>query len=95
MTTQHNKQTPTQKIQNWISDFVTKPNPVFGNLPPCPYAQKAIVEDKVEFLELDGVAGYETLYAHVWNFDFDSKDVLCMIASPEQFTAQQLSLIHI
>ena len=89
MKTQHNKQTPTQKIQNWISDFVTKPNPVFGNLPPCPYAQKAIVEDKVEFLELDGVAGYETLYAHVWNFDFDSKDVLCMIASPEQFTAQQ------
>ena len=89
MTTQHKNQTPTQTIKNWISDFVTKPNPVFGNLPPCPFAQKAIVEDKVEFLELDGVAGYQTLYGHIWNFDFEQKDVLIMIARPDQFTAQQ------
>ncbi len=89
MTTQHKNQTPTQTIKNWISDFVTKPNPVFGNLPPCPFAQKAIVEDKVEFLELDGVAGYQTLYGHIWNFDFEHKDVLIMIARPDQFTAQQ------
>ena len=89
MTTQHTNQTPTQTIKNWISDFVTKPNPVFGNLPPCPFAQKAIVEDKVEFLELDGVAGYQTLYGHIWNFDFEQKDVLIMIARPDQFTAQQ------
>lgn len=89
MTTQHTNQNPTQTIKNWISDFVTKPNPVFGNLPPCPFAQKAIVEDKVEFLELDGVAGYQTLYGHIWNFDFEQKDVLIMIARPDQFTAQQ------
>ena len=54
--TRQQKQTPTQTIKNWISEFVTKPNPVFGNLPPCPFAQKAIIENKVEFLELDGVA---------------------------------------
>ena len=86
MTQQH---TPTQTIKNWIKEFVTKPNPVFGNLPPCPFAQKAIIEDKVEFLELDGVAGYETLYAHIWNFDFEQKDVLVMIAEADQFTAQE------
>ena len=49
--TQHKKLTPTQTIQNWIKDFVTRPNPVFGDLPPCPYAQKAMVEDKVKFVE--------------------------------------------
>lgn len=85
MTTQQKKQTPTETIKNWISDFVTKPNPVFGNLPPCPFAQKAIIDGKVEFLELDGAADYETLYAHIWNFDFEDKDVLCMIAEPGQF----------
>lgn len=84
--TQH---TPTQKIKTWISEFVTKPNPIFGDLPPCPFAQKAMLEDKVEFLELDGVAGYETLYGHIFNFDFEDKDVLIMIAQPDQFTGPE------
>jgi hypothetical protein len=82
-------QNPTQTIKNWISEFVTKPNPVFGNLPPCPFAQKAIIENKVEFLELNSIACYNTLYQHIWNFNFEEKDVLCMIAQPDQFTAKE------
>ena len=81
--------TATDDVTKWINEFVTKPNPVFGNLPPCPFAQKAILEDKVEFLELDGVADYATLYGHIFNFDFEEKDVLCMIAQPDQFTADE------
>ena len=91
MTTQHKsqKQTPTQTIKNWISEFVTKPNPVFGNLPPCPFARNAIVDNKVDFTELNGGADWRTIYGMIWNFDFEEKDVLCIIAKPEQFTAQQ------
>ena len=89
MTTQHKKQTPTEKIKTWISDFVTKPNPVFGDLPPCPYAQKAMVDGKVEFLELDGIGQFGTIFTHIWNFDFDKKDVLVLIAEPDQYTAEQ------
>ena len=89
MKTPHKKQTPTQKIKSWISRFVTKPNPVFGNLPPCPFAQKAIIDDKVDFVELNGAADWRTIYGLIWNFDFDHKDVLCIIADAEQFTAQQ------
>ena len=81
--------TATDDVKKWISEFVTKPNPVFGNLPPCPFAQKAVVEDKVEFLELNSVACYNTLYQHIWDFDFEQKDVLCMIAQPDQFTAKE------
>ena len=62
---------------------------MFGDLPPCPYAQKAIVENKVTFLELDGVAGYPTLYQHILECDFEEIDVLCMIAQPDQFTADE------
>ena len=62
--------TATDDVTKWINEFVTKPNPVFGNLPPCPFAQKAIIDNKVEFLELDGVADYATLYGHIFNFDF-------------------------
>jgi len=89
MTTQRKKQTPTQTIKKWIGDFVTRPNPVFGNLPPCPFAQKAIIENKVSFLELDGVASYPTLYQHILEADFEEIDVLCMIAQPDQFTASE------
>ena len=91
MMTQHNKnkQTPTETIQKWIRDFVTKPNPIFGDLPPCPYAQRAIVENKVEFVELNRTADWHTIYQLIWNTDFDDKDVLCVIADPRQFTAQE------
>jgi hypothetical protein len=68
---------------------VTKPNPVFGDLPPCPYAQKAMVDGKVEFLELDGIGQFGTIFTHIWNFDFDKKDVLVLIAEPDQYTAEQ------
>ena len=88
MTTQPNK-TPTEKIKTWISDFVTKPNPVFGDLPPCPYAQKAIIDGKVEFVELNATADWTTIYQLIWNTDFDEKDVLCVIVDPRQFTAQE------
>ena len=89
MMIQPKKQTPTQKIKNWIKDFVTKPNPVFGNLPPCPFAQKAIVDGKVKFIELDGLGEFGTIFTHVWDFDFDKKDVLILIAEPDQYTAEQ------
>ena len=89
MKTHQKNQTPTQTIKNWIRKFVTKPNPVFGNLPPCPFAQKAIIDDKVDFVELNSMADWRTVYGLIWNFDFDKKDVLCIIADPQQFTAQQ------
>ena len=89
MMTRPKKQTPTQKIKNWIKDFVTRPNPVFGNLPPCPFAQKAIVDNKVEYVELNSIADWRTIYGMIWNFDFDEKDVLCIIAEPTHFTPQQ------
>ena len=89
MKTQAKKQTPTQTIRKWISDFVTKPNPVFGDLPPCPYAQKAIIDGKVQFVELNATADWTTIYQLIWNTDFDEKDVLCVIVDPRQFTAQE------
>ena len=89
MKTRPKKQTPTQIIKNWIKDFVTKPNPVFGDLPPCPFAQKAIVDGKVEFLELDGIGEFGTIFTHIWDFDFDDKDVLVLIAEPDQYTPKE------
>ena len=80
---------PTDAIRAWIKDFVTKPNPVFGDLPPCPYAQKAMVEDKVKFVELKPFADWRAIYKLIYKTNFDKKDVLIIIADPRQFTAQE------
>ena len=87
--TRQKRQTPTQKIKNWIKDFVTKPNPVFGNLPPCPFAQKAIIEDKVAFVEVPRDAEWRQVYRHICQYDSRDKDVLCIICHPDTFTAEQ------
>ena len=37
-----------QKIEDWILNFLSKPNSVFDNIPPCPYAKKAWLDGNVE-----------------------------------------------
>lgn len=34
-------------IELWINDFLSRPNVYFNNLPPCPFAQKALLENKI------------------------------------------------
>ena len=85
--------TPTQKIKNWINDFITKPNPVFGNLPPCPFARKAMLENKVEFVEMPSTTDYATLYQAIFNFDFEQKDVLVMILPGDHCAAKEAHAI--
>ena len=29
-----------QEVEKWIEQSISKPNKIFGNLPPCPYARK-------------------------------------------------------
>jgi len=84
---------PTAYIKDWIKTFVTKPNPVFGDLPPCPFAQQAIVDNKVEFQELTALDGFNTLYQRIWQHNFDEKDVLCMIATSDLFTAHETTIL--
>lgn len=84
---------PIEFIKGWIDNFVTKPNPVFGDLPPCPFARKAMLENKVKFLELDSVADYPTVYQHITEANFDEIDVLVQIAQPDHFTLKEIKKI--
>ncbi len=40
-----------QKIEDWVLNFLSKPNSAFDNLPPCPYAKKAWLDGNVEVKE--------------------------------------------
>jgi len=37
-----------QELQNWILNYLSKPNAIFNGLPPCPYAKKAWLDGNVE-----------------------------------------------
>ena len=47
------------------------------------------MDGKVKFLELDGIGEFGTIFTHIWDFDFDKKDVLVLIAEPDQYTAKE------
>ena len=40
----------TKEVEDWINEVISKPNKIFGNLPPCPYARKAWKDKKVSVL---------------------------------------------
>ena len=42
-----NLEEATSYIKKWLDEFVTQPNPLLNNFPPCPYAQQAIIDNKV------------------------------------------------
>ena len=40
------KNTVINDVKTWIDDFVTKPNHLLNDFPPCPYARKAMLDKK-------------------------------------------------
>ena len=92
-TKQKKKNSPTEDVKKWIKNFVTVPHPAFGNLPPCPFAQKAIVEKKVEFQELSNLDDFKSIYQRIWTFDFEAKEVLVLIADKELFSATDTEIL--
>lgn len=38
-------------IEQWIVDFVEKPNPLLAGWPPCPYARQARLQNRIDIRE--------------------------------------------
>lgn len=41
-----------KSVSDWILNFLSKPSITFNNLPPCPYAKKAWLDNKVTVEEI-------------------------------------------
>ena len=50
-----------KEIEKWIMEVIAKPNKIFGNLPPCPYAKKAWLDGKVKVIEASFTFDYDKL----------------------------------
>ena len=81
-----------QDITAWINDFVSKPNALLNNFPPCPYARKAMLEQKVDIRTPEDVsvsyAIADTL--QTWS---DDLDVVMLIFDPTYYTADMFSSV--
>ena len=74
----------------WISKTLSIPHKTFNNLPPCPYAKKAWMEDKVEVCAFDSwVDAYSTLLTR--EYDFSNTEVIIFAFPSEDITPFQLS----
>ena len=80
-----------EQIRSWITNFLSKPNPLLNNFPPCPFAKKALIDERVqikkftEWDELSHVAADwdDSIDVAIWWFTDRSYEA--MLATKTQF----------
>jgi hypothetical protein len=84
-----------RELTRHIIDFVEQPHPTFGNLPVCPFARKARLENRIEFtvLELTRAGIHALLPSFIANAALDM--LICIdprkdgLSSPEVYQLVQ------
>ena len=82
-----------QYLRTWILDVLSKPEPLLNNLPRCPYARAALVDNKVKFISTNNyVDDIEKLFAD-WNSSLDVVVLVCQNnIDPDKFSADVKSI---
>lgn len=75
-----------EKLNQWLTDFVEKPNPLLNDWPPCPYARQARISNKINvvFDSPMEIARYVTF--------LDDYDVVVLCFDPADYSASQIAL---
>ena len=84
--TNPNKISPEDYIREWMISFVEKPHPMLADMPPCPYAKRARLENKVKMRWVSGAEPDSNLWTHIQNTDFDKIDVLILITNSKRWS---------
>ena len=80
------QQSIRQKLEQWLVNFVEKPNPLLNNWPPCPYARQARIANRIQIV-FDSPLEIAT-YVPV----LDDHDVVVLCFDPVEYTASQVEL---
>lgn len=70
------------EIQQWIVDFVEKPNPLLNGWAPCPYARQARINNEVNIRM--GLDPYFDLKKFV-RYGMDRYDVIALVYNPDRW----------
>jgi hypothetical protein len=74
------------------------PSETFNNLPPCPFAKQAMIENKIQCAELkpmEHISMHDYFIAELENFSYHwpkGKEVVIIGCNPEYITSEELSM---
>jgi hypothetical protein len=74
------------KLNQWLVDFVEKPNSLLNNWSPCPYARQARLSNQIH------VVFDSPLEISRYVFDLDTHDVVVLCFDHTKFSASQIEL---
>ena len=84
-----------QYITEWIKTFVEQPHPALGDMPPCPFARKARLQNKIRIVEV-GPEEPDTRFLELCSeYDFNKIDVLMMVCDPARWSWEQTFQIRV
>ena len=87
-----------QHIHKWIETFLSIPCETFNNLPPCPFAKQAMLENKIQCVEIapmEHISMHDYFIAELENFSYHwpkGKEVVVIGCNPVYITSEELSL---
>lgn len=65
---------------DWIEGFLSTPLDVFFGYPPCPFAKKALIENKIKFTKTEDFDNYIRKLLISWD---NNVDVVCVICNED------------
>lgn len=89
--------TTESKFEDWILNFLSQPNPMFNNLPPCPFAKESWLQGKVlirELTKIESLSMSEYFLAELENYSYHwpkEKEVVALVCSPDLINYQELA----
>jgi hypothetical protein len=75
-----------KEIEQWIVDFVEKPNPLLNNWAPCPYARQARLSQKVDIRQ-----GCYNPIDDLKQAGLGDYDVVAYVYGPERWPADEFN----
>ena len=75
-----------QQIKRYIMEHLETNNPIFSNMPACPFARKERLEDRIEYWEvhIDAEGPSDALLERIRSFDQDPSKSTMIIYDPHQ-----------
>jgi hypothetical protein len=75
-----------EKLNQWLTDFVEKSNPLLNDWPPCPYARQARIANKINVV-FDNPLNVANYVSNLDNFD-----VVVLCFDHTEYSANQIKL---
>lgn len=77
-----------QDVLNWIENFVEQTNPGLNGWPPCPFARRSRLENRLNILQGSDVLVDVSSLIQSWN---DQYDVVVYVYDKETYTVDELA----